>query len=76
VQQIFGIYNMQRFVFKVNGSSCSLATKEPSDLDNPVVARYVRLIPVHWVGASACLRMEFYGCTIKGKITGMRKSKW
>ena len=36
------------------------------DFNSPVVARYVRVIPIQWVGASACLRMELYGCTIEG----------
>ena len=53
-------------VIKVNGT-CSLNT-EPNDFAYSVTARYVRIIPIQWVGASVCLRMEFYGCTISGKI--------
>ena len=40
---------------------------EPSNFINPVVARFVRINPVKWVGSSICLRMALYGCTIKGK---------
>ena len=52
-------------VFDGNGT-CNL-NMDPSNFTNPVVARFVRVIPVQWVGASACLRMALYGCTIKGK---------
>ena len=52
-------------VFYENGT-CSL-NEEPNIFTNPVIARYVRVIPIQWVGASACLRMELYGCTVKGE---------
>ena len=52
-------------MIKGNGT-CNFNT-EPSNFTNPVVARYVRVIPILWVGASVCLRMELYGCTIKGE---------
>ena len=33
----------------------------------PVIAQFVRVIPVEWEGgASPCLRMELYGCYVKG----------
>ena len=32
----------------------------------PVIARFVRVIPIQRVGISSCLKMELYGCTIKG----------
>ena len=34
--------------------------------NKPVIARYVRVIPIQWAGVSACLRMQLYGCTIEG----------
>ena len=43
--------------------------EEPNNFTNPVMARYIRVIPIRWVGASACLRMQLYGCTVKGKAT-------
>ena len=45
--------------------SCAL-NNESSNFTNPVIARYMRVIPVQWAGFSACLRMELYGCTVKG----------
>ena len=49
-----------------NGNSTCNLNIEPSHLDNPVIARFVRVNPLQWVGASVCLRMQLYGCTIKG----------
>ena len=56
------------FLIKVFNRSriCDLNT-EPSNFTNPVVARYIRIIPIQWVGASICLKIELFGCTIKGK---------
>ena len=41
---------------------------EPHNFTNPVAARFVRVIPIQWVGASVCLRMELFGCTVKGEV--------
>ena len=57
-------------VFNGNGT-CSLDT-EPSNFTNPVVARYIRVIPIQWAGASVCLRMELYGCTVKGEAKNFK----
>ena len=46
--------------------TCNLSMK-PYNFTNPVAARYVRVIPIQWIGASACLRMELFGCTVEGK---------
>ena len=37
----------------------------------PVIAQFVRIIPIQWVGVSICLTMEIYGCTIRGNTTYM-----
>ena len=41
---------------------------QPYNFTNPVAARFVRVIPIQWVGgASVCLRVELFGCTVKGE---------
>ena len=33
----------------------------------PVIAQFIRIVPLEWKGAvSPCLRMELYGCYVKG----------
>ena len=54
------------FGYKVFSGVGSCALNESSNFSNPVIARYMRVIPVQWAGSSACLRMELYGCTVKG----------
>ena len=53
-------------MFDGNGT-CNLSI-EPSRFDDPLIARYVRVIPLQWVGGSVCLRMQLYGCTIEGVL--------
>ena len=45
-------------VFSANFDNTSIVKQY---LDPPIFARYIRLHPTEWVGASA-LRAEFYGC--------------
>ena len=54
------------FGYKVFSGIGSCVNEEPSNFTVPVIARYIRAIPIHWAGFSACLRMELYGCTVKG----------
>ena len=51
----------------LNGNRIRSLNLKTYNFTNPVTARYVRIIPVQWVGTSACLRMELFGCTVKGK---------
>ena len=32
----------------------------------PVVAQFIRVVPLEWEGVLPCLRMELYGCHVKG----------
>ena len=38
-----------------------MSTVKTNQLINPVVARYVRILPTAWK-TDICLRAEFYGC--------------
>lgn len=40
---------------------------EMKNFTYPVIARFVRIVPLEWEGGvSPCLRMELYGCYLKG----------
>ena len=62
---IYSNYTYLIKVFNENGT-CNYLNTEPSNFTNPLIARFVRVIPIKWVGASVCLRMELHGWTIKG----------
>ena len=34
---------------------------------HPVIAQFIRIIPLKWEGVVPCLRLELYGCYVKGK---------
>ena len=33
---------------------------------HPVVAQYIRIVPLEWEGVVPCLKLELYGCYVKG----------
>ena len=35
---------------------------------HPVIARFVRIVPLSWEGPSPCLTVELYGCPLLGKV--------
>ena len=39
---------------------------EVKKFSHPVVARFIRVIPLEWTDVSPCLRLELYGCYVKG----------
>ena len=42
-------------------------------MDEPILARYIRIHPVEWVGHIA-FRLEFYGC-FSGKLRRLKRKK-
>jgi len=46
---------------------CSQTQPDIKHFKHPIIAQYIRLVPMEWVGWSACLKLELYGCLLKGK---------
>ncbi len=36
------------------------------DLDPTIIARYIRIHPGYYLGKITCMRLELYGCVVKG----------
>lgn len=43
------------------------------DLEPPIIARFVRFMPVSDHSMNVCMRVELYGCEWLGKIDGEEK---
>ena len=46
---------------------CRRASQEIQHFRYPVIAQYMHVVPMEWVGPSACLKLELYGCHVKGQ---------
>ena len=46
---------------------CRQENQEMQYFSYPVIAQYLRVVPIEWVGQSPCLKLEFYGCHVKGQ---------
>ena len=50
-----------------DGNSACTQTEEIQQFGTPVIARYIRIIPMEWIGPMICFKMEIYGCFVRGK---------
>ena len=39
---------------------------EVKNFTHPVIAQYIRIVPLEWEGVVPCMRLELYGCYAKG----------
>ncbi|XP_065898710.1 uncharacterized protein [Dysidea avara] len=46
-------------------NACGQTNLEMKHFKYPVIAHYIRIVPLEWVGQSACLKLELYGCQVK-----------
>ena len=55
---------VQRF----DGNSACIhdQTEQVRQFGAPVIAQYIRIVPVEWVGPMICFKMELYGCFVRG----------
>ena len=51
-----------------NGNSACTQTEQVRQFGTPVIARYLRIVPMEWVGPMICFKMELYGCFVRGKL--------
>lgn len=49
-----------------DGNSACTQTEQVQQFGTPVIARYVRIVPMEWVGPMICFKMELYGCFVRG----------
>lgn len=49
-----------------DGNSACTQTEQVRQFGTPVIARYVRIIPMEWIGPMICFKMELYGCFVQG----------
>ena len=50
-----------------DGNSPCAQREQQRQLYTPVIAQYVRIIPLEWIGPMICFKMELYGCFVRGK---------
>jgi discoidin domain receptor family protein 2 len=46
------------------------------DLEPPIIARFVRFMPVSDHSMNVCMRVELYGCEWLGKTGGGEREMW
>ena len=49
-----------------DGNSACTQTEQVQQFGTPVIAQYIRVVPMDWVGPMVCCKMELYGCFVKG----------
>ncbi|XP_031575396.1 uncharacterized protein LOC116308982 [Actinia tenebrosa] len=65
------------FTYKENGVKKVFTGNSDSEsevkisLSSPIYAVYIRVLPTKWIGESACLRLELYGCKAASDGLGM-----
>lgn len=45
---------------------CNQTNSVTNHFKYPVIAQYIRLVPLKWIEPFACLKLELHGCLIKG----------
>ena len=50
-----------------DGNSPCAQSEQQRQLYTPVIAQYIRIIPLEWIGSIICFKMELYGCFVRGK---------
>ncbi|EDO31287.1 predicted protein [Nematostella vectensis] len=61
---------VQIFAGNTNGNNIA-----KRDLPGPIVAVYIRIKPVTWVGYTACLRIDFKGCKVCSDALGLESGE-
>ena len=57
---------MMHVIQLFDGNSACTQTEQVRQFGTPVIARYMRIIPMEWIGPMICFKMELYGCFVQG----------